>query len=209
MNQLRITILSVALIFVGNTMAEAQDDARSGIKGGLNLSNLYIDDVEDENVRAGFHAGIYTQLLLAPGFAIQPELLYATKGAKADYNLAGIQGESKFNLNYIDLPVLLTFKLGDAADIHIGPYISYLLGVNTSTDGDLGSSRTELDRDDYEKWDYGLAGGLALNFNPVTIGVRYNYGLNEIADSGEAITQIGDAKNSVAQIFIAFDMGAE
>lgn len=205
MNYIRITILSVALIFAGVSMTEAQS-ARSGLKGGLNLSNLYIDDVEDENLRAGFHAGFFTQLLMVPGFAIQPELVYATKGAKADYNIAGVQGESKFNLNYIDLPVLLTFKLANAADIHIGPYVSYLLRVNTSTDGDLGSSQRSLDRDDYEKWDYGLSGGLVLNFDAISIGARYNYGLNEIADSADARTQIGDAKNSVAQLFIAFNM---
>lgn len=205
MNRIRITILSVALIFVGASLVQAQTP-RGGIKGGLNLSNLYIEDVEDENVRLGFHAGVFTQLVIAPGFAIQPELNYSTKGAKAEYNVLGLEGENKFNLGYLDVPVLATFKLGDDADIHIGPYFGYLVSVSTSTDGDFGEGYQELDRDDYKKWDYGIAGGLALNFNPVSIGLRYNYGLNKIADSDNAENLIGDAKNSVAQVYLVFNM---
>lgn len=205
MNQFRITILSMALVLAGLSFAQAQTP-RGGIKGGLNLSNLYIDDVEDENVRTGFHAGIFTQLMITPAFGIQPELNYSTKGAKAEYDVLGLKGENKFNLGYLDMPVLATFKLGDDADIHFGPYFGYLVGVSTSTEGDFGDGYEELDRDDYKKWDYGLAGGLALNFNPVSIGLRYNYGLNKIADSDEAENLIGDAKNSVAQVYVAFNM---
>lgn len=201
----KITILVLALIFLGVGFAQAQSP-RGGIKGGLNLSNLYIDDVEDENVRTGFHAGIYTQLMLGPSLALQPELNFSTKGARAEYRLLGFEGDRKFNLSYLDLPVLLAFKLGDDAEIHFGPYIGYLVGVSTSTDGDLGDNYRELNRDDYEKWDYGLAAGFALNFDPIAFGLRYNYGLNKIAKDDVAKRQIGDAKNSVAQVFIAFNL---
>lgn len=201
------TILLVAIMFLGVSLAEAQIlTNRAGIKGGLNLSNLYIDDVEDENVRTGLHVGLYSQIELGPAVAIQPELNYSTKGAEAEFNMAGVQGDRKFNLNYIDLPVLLTFKLGRDADIHIGPYVSYLVGVSTSSDGVFGDNFRELDRDNYKKWDYGLSGGFALNFDPITFGLRYNYGLNKIADTNDARNQIGDAKNSVAQVYIAFNL---
>ncbi|WP_040497602.1 porin family protein [Fulvivirga imtechensis] len=205
MKKVRMTMLTVAILILGAGFTYAQSP-KGGVKGGLNLSNLYIDDIEDENVRTGFHVGVYRQLMLGPSFAIQPELNYSTKGAEAEYNIIGFEGERKFNLNYIDLPVLFTFKLGDDADIHIGPYVGYLVGVSTSTNGDLGDNYRELDRDDYEKWDYGLSGGLALNFDPIAFGVRYNYGLNEIAKAENAKRQIGDAKNSFAQVYIALNL---
>lgn len=202
-----IKILTVAIILAvcGGSQVAAQT-ARGGIKGGLNLSNLYIDDVEDENVRTGFHVGFFTQLMVAPTVAIQPELNYSTKGAKAEYNFFGLDGERKYNLSYLDVPVLVTFKLGDDADIHLGPYVGYLVGVNTTTEGDLGSSYTELDRDDYEKIDYGISGGFALNFTALSFGVRYNYGLNEIAKSDEAAEFLKSAKNSVAQVYAAINL---
>lgn len=205
MKKLNYIFASILAIFILNQSAMAQT-SRGGIKGGLNLSTLYIDDVEDENVRAGFHVGIYTQMMVTDNFAIQPELNFSTKGSRATYDNAFASGESKFNLHYLDIPVLATFKLGDDADIHVGPYFGYLVGVNTSTEGTLGNGYTELDRDDYQKWDYGLAAGVALNFQPLSVGVRYNYGLNKIADNANSEGQIGDAKNAVGQIYLAFNL---
>lgn len=205
MKHLKIIGLFTVALLLCYTTSTAQN-ARGGIKGGLNLSTLYIEDVEDENVRPGFHLGIYTQLMVTESFAIQPELNFSTKGSRAQYDNFVFQGENKFNLSYIDIPVLATFKLGNDADIHVGPYFGYLVGVSTSTEGDFGSAYQELDRDDYQDWDYGLAAGIALNFQPMSVGVRYNYGLNKIADSGNAQDQIGDAKNAVGQVFIAFDL---
>lgn len=205
MKHLKIIGLFTLALILCNTQSMAQE-ARGGIKGGLNLSTLYIDDVEDENVRAGFHVGIFSQLMVTESFAIQPELNFSTKGSKAEYDNFVFQGENKFNLSYIDIPVLATFKLGNDADIHFGPYFGYLVGVSTSSEGDFGDSYQELDRDDYQNWDYGLAAGLALNFHPMSVGVRYNYGLNKIADSPNAEDQIGDAKNAVGQIYVAFDL---
>ncbi len=205
MKHLKIIGLSIVTLIISYNASIAQE-ARSGIKGGLNLSTLYIENVEDENVRAGFHAGIYTQLMLTESFAIQPELNFSMKGSKAKYDNFIFQGENNFNLSYIDIPVLATFKLGSDADIHVGPYFGYLVGVSTSSEGDFGNAYQELDRDDYQNWDYGLAAGLALNFHPMSVGVRYNYGLNKIADSPNAEGQIGDAKNAVGQVFVAFDL---
>ena len=206
MNQIKLSLIASILLLMAGTASVKAQTALGGVKGGLNLSNLYIEDVEDENVRTGFHVGVFTQLMITENLAIQPELNYSTKGAKAEYNIFGITGETKFNLSYLDIPILATFKLGDDADIHIGPYFGYLIGVSTSTEGDFGSGNSELDRDDYKKLDYGLAGGMSLNFNPLIIGLRYNYGLNKIADSDEAETLIGDAKNSVAQVYLAFNL---
>jgi len=205
MKRMKYVIVAVVAVLISNQDIFAQE-ARGGIKGGLNLSTLYIDDVEDENVRAGFHAGIFTQLMLAENFAIQPELNYSTKGSKAKYDNFVFQGENKFNLSYLDIPVLATFKLGDDADIHVGPYFGYLVGVSTSTEGDLGDGYEELDRDDYENWDFGLSGGVALNFQPISLGVRYNYGLKKIAKSENAEDFIGDAKNAVGQVYVAFNL---
>jgi hypothetical protein len=87
--------------------------ARGGIKGGLNVSNLYVDDVNDENARFGFNVGLYAQLFSSEVFAIQPELLYSTKGTRTTYdNILMGEGDAKFNLNYLEVPVLAVFKLG-------------------------------------------------------------------------------------------------
>jgi hypothetical protein len=179
--------------------------ARAGIKGGLNVSNLYMDEVTDENARFGFNAGFYAQIFSSEVFAIQPELLYSTKGSRNTYDNGIFEGDVKYNFNYLEVPVLAVIKLGSAAEIHVGPYWSYLLAANVDVDGDI-DTFDELDRDGFEKWDFGISGGLGLNFGSTQIGVRYSKGLRKLADSAEARDLVGDAKNSCAQLYIAFSM---
>jgi len=197
--------LLLSAVFCLPFLAIAQE-FHGGIKGGLNLSNLYIDEVDDENPRVGFHAGLFGQFELADAFAIQPEILFSTKGAKADYDIAGFEGESKLNLNYIDVPVMAVFKIGDAFEIHAGPYVGFLLNAKFSTEGDLGNGVEELDKDHLSETDFGLSGGAAFGTESVKVGLRYNYGLVEIADSDIASTLVGDAKNSALQLYVSFGL---
>jgi hypothetical protein len=186
--------------------ADAQSTKRAGIKGGLNVSNLYIDDINDEDARIGANVGFYGQVLSNDVAALQLELLYSTKGAHAMYTAGALSQEVKYNLNYLDLPVLAAIKLGKSAEIHLGGYASYLLNANISYKGDLANGSDEIDKDQLKSYDYGLAGGIGFNFGAVQIGGRYNYGLVKIADTDGARAVIGDSKNSNAQLFIAFNL---
>ena len=202
-----ISFLLVFVLASVTRVALAQDSdnaLRFGIKGGLNVSNLYVEDVDDENPRYGFHLGVYTQLFESDVFAIQPEVLFSTKGTRTTYDVLGFDGDVKFNLNYIDIPVLAVFKLGDDAEIHVGPYFGYLVSASSDVDGDF-DDYEELDRDDYKAWDYGLSAGVGFNVGAVQIGARYNYGLQKIADSDSADTALGDSKNSNAQVYVSFN----
>lgn len=201
-------LLVTAFISVVSSQTAFAQKARAGFKGGLNVSNLYIDDVDDENARLGFNVGVYGQLFASEAFALQPELLFSTKGSKNQYNNAFFDQEVKFNLNYLDLPVLAVFKLGESAEIHVGPYVSYLLSSNVDYSGDLSNGSDEVDKDNLKSFDYGLSGGFGLNFGDFQIGARYNYGLAEIADSENARDILGDAKNSCAQVYVAFNLNA-
>lgn len=197
------------------TPAQAQESPRVGFKGGLNLSNLYVDDVSDENARVGFHAGIFTQLLSSEAFAIQPEINYSTKGTAVTYvsggtNSISVDHDQRFNLAYLDIPVLAVFKLGRAAEIHAGPYWSYLLRAEIKNrNGNVNNEFTTIDRDNFDDWDYGLVGGIGFNLGSAAqLGVRYNYGLNNIADSRGAKALLGSSKNQVAQLYLAFNLNA-
>lgn len=208
MNAFKTKILSVfivVLLIATSLENVALAQARAGIKGGLNVSNLYIDDLDDENARYGFNVGVFGQVLASETFAIQPELLFSTKGAKADYK--GIIDQTvKYNINYLDLPILAVFKLGESAEIHVGPYLSYLLNANISYSGDVTSGSDDIDRDNLKSFDYGLVGGFGLNFGAVQVGARYNYGLAKIADSDAAELVLGDSKNSVAQLYVSLNL---
>ena len=197
------TLTALSLGITSNLMA--QSEPKMGVKGGLNVSNLYIDDVNDENARFGFNVGLYGQLFSSDVFALQPELLFSTKGSRDEFD--GLADETvKFNLSYLDLPVLAVIKLGESAEIHAGAYASYLLNANISYEGDLGNGGEDIDRNNFKSYDYGLVGGFGLNFGNLQVGARYNYGLVKIADSDAAEVVLGDAKNSVAQVYMAVNL---
>jgi len=202
-------ILTIAAIAVCALTVSAQDSGlKIGVKGGVNLANLYSgDDVNDENLKVGFNVGLMAKLPVVPDvFSIQPELLYSNQGSKITYdNFILGEGEYRFNLNYIQLPVLAVINLGEYFNIHAGPYASYLASVNIKDLNDDGSIEdiADLDAGDFNRLDYGLAGGIAFEGTGFTIGARYNLGLNEVGESGSVSGQLtSDQKNSFGAIYL-------
>lgn len=206
MKKIIITSFFSLLSLVAFTKQGQAQEFRSGIKGSFNLSNLYTNDIDDNNLRAGFSLGIFKESQIGPSSAIQTELLFSKKGNRSEYRSGLFDGEAKFNLNYLELPIMLDLKAGSALDISFGPYVSYLISSNVTTNGDFGSSFSEIDRDNLSPFDFGFSGGLGLNFGNAELGARYNLGLVEIADSNNARAIMGDAKNSVIQFYLALGM---
>ncbi len=213
MKNLRNSCLAIGLLTVGACLlqsadATAQSRVRAGLKGGFNASSLFYENANaaDRKERYGFHGGIYAQIPAGDFFAIQPELLYTTKGASANYNVVGFQGRNTFRLNYAELPVLATFKLGNTAEIQAGPYAAYLLNSNISSNGDLGNGLASLNRDAFNKFDYGVAGGLNLFFGKALIGLRYGQGLQKIANSTASRAVLGNARNGVGMVSVGFSI---
>ena len=194
---------SLALGLISITGIQAQEKTASyGFKGGLNFSNLYTDNVDDNNVLTGFNAGLYAKFPISKGIAIQPEISYTTKGAELVYNNAFVKGVAKFNVNYIEVPVLLVMNITDNLNLHVGPYAAYMVSGKTSNDSNLISTQRELDTNDFNKFDAGLAGGLGIDLDVVNFGVRYNYGLTKIAKQSNTSFISSDAKNSVLSVYV-------
>lgn len=199
-----ILTTAIALMLSTTISAGAQGlTVTNGIKGGLTMSNLYIDepDLEEENSRYGFNVGFFSQMMIAETFGFQPEILFNTKGTSTSYS--GIfNQEIDFNLNYIDVPVMLVYRPFEVMEIQAGPYIGFLLKSNVVYSGVLEGS-DELDRDNFNLFDYGAAAGVAFTFGGVQLGARYNFGLQNVAKNTASEVMLGDSKHSFAQFFIA------
>lgn len=206
---------AVLILALGTSLtANAQDTkdstsktgANFGFKGGLNLSNLYTEDVDDENGLIGFNAGLFLELPISSSLSLQPELLYSVKGAELTYDNAFASGTGKFRLNYIEAPVLLRANLTDNFNIHFGPYFAYLVDakISNETDGGSFNFEEEIDNDDLNKFDYGLAVGLGIEFDSFGIGARYNYGLQTVGKErsflGQSFT-FPEGKNSSLSVY--------
>ena len=194
-------------------MLHAQDTnvtTEFGVKGGFNMSNLVDsgDDPDDNNILYGFNAGVYATLPISDFVAIQPELLFTTKGSELKYDNAFATGNAKFRLNYIELPLLVRVNVTKNFNIHAGGYASYLVSSKVTGSGDFDFNQ-DIDTDDLAKFDAGLSAGLGVDFNPISVGVRYNYGLTTV---GKERTVAGttytfpDAKNSNLTLYLSYKL---
>jgi hypothetical protein len=205
----KIVVASLLLSCIAFTNVQAQDAISQpttiGFKGGINFSNLYSDSVDDENILTGFNAGLYAKIPVSKSFSIQPEIYYTTKGAEQTYNNAFANGVAKFNINYIEVPVLAVINLTENLNIHAGPYAAYMVSGKTTNDSNFSSSETTLDTNDFERFDAGIAAGVGLDFELLSFGVRYNYGLTKVGKErnfGGTTYTYPDAKNSVFNVYI-------
>ena len=204
----KFIVITLMLLGFGSQMYA--QNSYSGIKGGLNLASLSADGNSDKNLKMGFHAGVFTKIPLSESLAIQPELLYSGKGIKLNFDESMVaDGEAKFNLHYIDLPVKLVFNLAEDFSFEVGPYVSYLMSANVDTDGEVFgadfTSEDELDRDHFNSIDYGFSAGLGFDLDPMIVGFNYNLGLKQVANSNDVAEDlIGDAKNMVIQAYVGF-----
>ncbi|MBS1564867.1 MAG: PorT family protein [Bacteroidetes bacterium] len=214
--KLRNGVLALGLGMLLATSVKAQEPqaagepvptAKFGIKGGVNLTNLYVDNVKDENMKVGFNAGLYAKVPLSRVVSIQPELLYSQKGAKLTYDNVFGSGEYRFNLNYVEVPVSAVFNVAKNLNLHVGGYASYLANANVKRMNDNGEASTiaDLNEDNFHRFDYGLLGGVGVDVQNFTIGARYNYGLHEIGKSGSLSGNVtSNSKNSAINLFIGF-----
>ncbi len=146
------------------------------LKGGVNFANISNNDeggYDDNRMLTGFHAGIIADLNLTEFLAIQPGLLYTSKGIRFENDLQ----ELTFNPRYIELPVNLVFKTPTGQSkffIGAGPYVAMGIGGKFKAEGLFEfSSDIQYSDDDPLTSDEEGAGAFIVR--------RFDYGLNAIA----------------------------
>jgi hypothetical protein len=197
---LRLLIIFL-LVFVNKINAQI----RIGIKGGINLSTLYQPDapIDLGAFRSGYHAGAYIKANIFRWLAIQPEILYNTKGRYGNM--------IRYEMEYVDIPVLAVVNFTRRFNIHIGPYGSYL------TDGRVFQNifngqiiqDNDFNRRSFKQFDYGLAAGLAIEFHRLNLGLRYNYGARDVLNDIGFTTKsfhLKEGRNSLWQVYLGFNI---
>lgn len=202
MNIMKTLWLSVTLSLFG--IAANAQNTQIGVKGGVNLSNFYVDEVQDNNMKVGLNLGLFAKLPVTSGFAIQPELLYSSKGSKIAYNNIFGDGEYRFNFNYIEMPVLAVINLTENFNIHAGPYAGYLASTNIKhlSNGEI-DDVADLEPENFKRIDFGLAGGIGVELNGFHFGARYTHGLSNVGKDDNISGQVlKNAHNSAISLYI-------
>ena len=164
----------------------------AGLTGGPTAAILTGDDVELDvdldNARQGFSAGIYLAAK-GPNFEFRPEILFVEMGTGDEALLPAIgAGPLEFKFDYIQVPFL--FKMTSATDKHagvglfFGPYFAFNLEATVTEDVGGVPVTTDI-KDLVRDTDVGAIVGLSVDAKYWSLDVRYTHGFERVFEDCE------------------------
>ncbi len=182
--------LSLVIALLGMVSLVGAQNLSFNVKGGLNLSNVYGDNLSDNKMKPGYHIGVGGEYELSPNIFLQSGLFFSTKGYKFK--------SEKTNANYLQLPLHLAYKIdatpGTKIVLHAGPYIAYgvggkILGEVNTFDKDLG----------FKPFDTGLGLGVGAEFGRILVDLGWDMGLVNISRAS-----LGSIKTQNAYLSVGY-----
>ena len=185
--------LSLIVALLGMFSIVGAQNTSFSVKGGLNMSNYYGDELTDKNMKLGFHIGVGADLGLSPNMSLQTGLFYSTKGAEYKSKDKGDWIDANVTANYLQLPLHLAYKIdvtpGTKVVLHAGPYVAYGIGGKAK----LGIIETNTFDENslFKPFDAGAGLGVGAEFGMFLVDIGWDMGLINIsrANSGNIKTQ--------------------
>jgi Outer membrane protein beta-barrel domain len=175
-------VLIVLFIIVSTAGVSAQG-LDFGVKAGVNFSS--ITDASGLNNRTGFVAGIFLGGKLGDKLGIQADLLYSQQGAEFELG--------NFNLDYVNVPIVLKYFLTDNFNFQLGPQFGVLINDDAQTV--VGETINDIAANNFD-----ISAVLGIGFDlPMGIRLdgRYNLGLNDVSKDS-------NGKNSVITLSVGY-----
>ena len=171
----------------------AQAQLTFGARAGLNLTNIYQKNgqgnMEGLDWIPGFQIGVVADYRLLEDLSIQPGILFATQGAKAETKVSSYNAKVTFNLNYIQVPINFQYKRDlnyMKLLVQAGPYIGYGIGGKLKAEISQGTASVSDSRkikfgsgngDDFKALDFGFGLGAGFQFSNIQAVLGYNLGI--------------------------------
>jgi len=179
-----------------------------GLKGGLNFANI----TKVSSINSSSNTGYAFGLFLAPRprglFGFQSEIDFSRQGYNFDTN----SNTGNVNLDYILLPQLTTINLTRFVQIQLGAQMAFLINAK-ATESNSGSGSYDKLISYYNRFDYGLAGGLEIHpFKGLLVGGRYSLSLGNMYKNLQTTTPgtvpsfipSVNVKNNVLNIYLGW-----
>ena len=180
-------LLLVCILFV---FGEARDTAFAlekklsfGIKGGVNLSHLRVDILDEKSTMVfGLNAGVFSRYHLVDRLYAQFDAAFSQKGD--DFNIAGYDylGEyydSKVKINYLDLTPSVAFQIPTQRSdlkffLTVGLQLSFFLNGEYERNVYIGDDISgDYNKSDINSPENGFAASLETVYNRYVFTVRY------------------------------------
>lgn len=195
-------VLSALAVCALSGSAFAQQEVKFGPKAGVNFANL--SNFDNSEMKTGFHVGAVAEIKFNDKFSIQPELLYSAQGTKFPIN----NSEVKFNIDYINIPIMAKYYIVDGFSVEAGPQVGFLTKAELEGTFDNLTGTTDI-KDNVKSVDFGVNFGLAYDLpNGFFANARYNLGLAKVYEDvnvfNNTTVSFSDAKNSVIQVGVGY-----
>lgn len=173
------TKLSILTVFVFlSQLAVAQLNV--GFKAGANITKIE-GKAFDEEFQYGYHLGGFAEIGLGGKLRLQPEVLFNQYQTKVDSSFKNVY-QNAFNfsdnrdvkLNYLSIPLLLSYKVGNVLSLQAGPQFGILL------DGD--KTLVQNGKEAFNKGEFSMTGGAQIHISKLRVMGRYLVGLNNLND---------------------------
>ncbi|WEK38184.1 MAG: porin family protein [Candidatus Pseudobacter hemicellulosilyticus] len=162
------------------TSAGFAQGLQMGVKGGANIFKVDGKSFSDE-FKFGYNVGIFAELNFNKNWGIQPEILWSQTNFRTgdDFNnvYPGGVNDVKGKLNYLTVPLLLSYRPVGIFAFQVGPQFGILLNQDKNLVGNT--------REAFKKGDLSLLAGAQLNLAKFKAGARYVIGLFDINDVGD------------------------
>lgn len=170
--------LTLVLLFTGSVAYAQILPLSLEVRAGSNLSNMSIKDI-DTKAKAGFNGGLALQLSVPlTGLFVESGVFFTSKGAKLNETFMGVQNKTTINANYLQVPVLVGFKLSALPLLRIkfyaGPYFAQGIGGKT---GNLDTFRG----DGLQRFDSGITAGAGAELFKFTLNLGVEYGWTNVS----------------------------
>jgi len=181
MNRSFVTGILSFLFFSLVISTDADAQAKFGFRVGLNISKqeFKFDSLTVEpKSKFGLDLALVADLPLGEMVSFTPELHWLQKGYKLE-DLGTTFGDITGTFNYLELPLLVKFKFGEAANFNVfgGPSVGYILSGKIDNNG----VEEDPDYDLINRLEFGAHLGAGVGLGPVNIDVRYLLGLSNLA----------------------------
>ncbi len=170
------------------------DNVYFGLRLGFNASAVRSEApaLNGTGVTSGLNAGVALGFYLSPFHPVSLEtgLYYTEKGGKSS------QGGSKFtyDLNYLELPVVLKYKIFTSPDVAIEPFAGAYAAVGVAgkiKDYDNREAFSSYDNGFFKRGDAGLRLGCGVSYQMVSLEASYDLGLANIGQDDFSDTHNG------------------
>ena len=162
-----------------------------GIKGGTNVAEFSFQEqgatIPQETIN-GFTLGAVLEVGLGGNVFLQPEAIFIQKGSQ----LQILNDNNKFNVNYLDIPVLLKIKLLNSNLLNINVLAGPSFGLALNGEQSTGSQTIDINfggENGLKRFDLGINAGGGVGINLGSIGVfgdvRYLFGVSNISEDAD------------------------